>query len=101
MARSRADAKARPEARHFVDRERNDGEPGFPHAQSAEIESGPAEAQWSAMQVDLMEAGCGLTGSIGELVTDSAIGTSHAIVDGGGRGRRLPAGLEADVVEQG
>ena len=94
-------AKARPEARHFVDRERNDGELGFPYTQSAEIEPGAAEAQRSAMQVDLVEAGGGLTGSIGELVTDGAIGTSHAVVDGGRRRRRLLARLETDVVEQG
>ena len=60
MAKSRS-GKARPEARHFVDRERNDGELGFPYTQSAEIESGPAEAHRSAMQVDLVEAGDGLT----------------------------------------
>src|SRR3974390_49709 len=48
-----------------------------------------------------MKAGCSLTGSTGELVTDSAIGTSHSGVDGGGSRRRLLAGLEADVVEQG
>src|ERR1700756_203076 len=53
------------------------------------------------MQEDVMKAGRGLTGSIGELVADSAIGTRHTVVDGGRRGRRLLAGLEADVVEQG
>jgi hypothetical protein len=53
------------------------------------------------MQVDLVEAGGGLTGSIGELVPDSAIGTSHAVVDSGRRRWRLLARLESDVVEQG
>ena len=48
-----------------------------------------------------MEAVRGLTGSVGELIADSAIGTSDAIVDGRGRRRRLLAGLEAHVVEQG
>src|ERR1035438_8501211 len=42
-----------------------------------------------------------LTGSVGELVADGAIGGGDAVVDGGGRGRRLPAGLEAHVIEQG
>jgi len=32
-----------------------------------------------------------LTGSIRELIADSAIGSGDAIVDGGGRRRRLPA----------
>src|ERR1700677_3749543 len=53
------------------------------------------------MQEDVMKAGRGLRGSIGERVTDSAVGTRHTVVDGGGRGRRVLAGLEADVVEQG
>ena len=59
-----------------------------------------AQAQWPAVQVTLLEAMRGLTGSIGELVADSAIGTSHAVVDGGSRRRRLQAGLEAHVIEQ-
>ena len=90
-----------PEARHFIDRERDDGELGFLHSQSAEFEPGPAEAQRPAVQVDLLEARRGLVGCVWELVADGAIGTSDAVVDGGGRRRRLPAGLEAQVIEQG
>src|SRR5664280_2305509 len=41
-----------------------------------------------------------LTGRIGEHVADGAIGGGDAVVDGGGRGRRLAAGLEAHVIEQ-
>jgi hypothetical protein len=47
-----------------------------------------------------MQAMRHLTGSIGELIADRTIGTGDAIVDGGGRRRRLPAGLEAQVIEQ-
>ena len=47
-----------------------------------------------------MEAVRDLTGSIGELIADSAIGSGDAVVDGGGRRRRLPARLEAQVIEQ-
>ena len=47
-----------------------------------------------------MEAMRHLTGSIGELIADSTIGSGDAIVDGGGRRRRLPARLEAQVIEQ-
>ena len=54
-----------------------------------------------ALQVGLMEAVGDLTGSVRELMADSAIGTSDAVVDGRGRRRRLPAGLEAHVVQQG
>src|ERR1700758_865502 len=53
------------------------------------------------MQVDLMEARRDLTGSVWELIADSAVGTCHPVIDGGGRERRLTVRLEADVVEQG
>jgi hypothetical protein len=39
--------------------------------------------------------------SIGELIADGAIGTSHTVVDGSCRRRRLETGLEAHVLEQG
>src|ERR1035437_4408577 len=42
-----------------------------------------------------------LTGSVGELVAEGAIGGSDAVVDGGGRRCRLLAGLKAHVIEQG
>src|ERR1700738_577880 len=42
-----------------------------------------------------------LTGSIGELIADSTIGTGHAIVDSGGSRRGLSTRLEAQVIEQG
>src|ERR1700674_3877877 len=43
----------------------------------------------------------GLTGSIGDLMADGAIGTSHTVVDGRCGRRRLETGLEAHVLEQG
>src|SRR6516165_328244 len=52
------------------------------------------------MQVYLMEAVRHLTGSLGELIADSTIGTGDAIVDGGGSRWRLPIRLEAQVIEQ-
>jgi hypothetical protein len=84
-------AEARPEPCHFIDRERNDGESRFPDAQSAQIEPGSAEAKRPAMQVDLMKAWRSLTGSIGELVPDSAIGASYTslMVEADGGGCRL------------
>ena len=93
-------AEASPEARHFIDRERNDVELGFPHSQSADLEPRTAQAHRPAMQEGLMKAMRNLAGRIGELVADGAIGTSDAVVDGGGRRRRLPAGLETHVIEQ-
>jgi len=93
-------SKTGPEARHFVDRERNDVEPWFLDAQPAELEPGASQAHWFAMQIDLMEAMRHLTGSIGELIADSTISTGDAIVDGSGRRRRLPARLEAQVIEK-
>jgi hypothetical protein len=47
-----------------------------------------------------MEAVRDLTWSIRELITDSAIGSGGAVVDGGGRRRRSEARLEAYVIEQ-
>ena len=47
-----------------------------------------------------MEAMRHLTGSIGELIADRTIGSCNAVVDGGGRGWRLPARLEAEIIEQ-
>src|ERR1019366_183269 len=88
------------EARHFIDRERNDVEPWFPHSESAQLEPGASQAHRSAVQEGLMEAVRHLTGSIGALISDSTISTGDAIVDGGGRRRRLPARLEAQVIEQ-
>src|SRR5580700_4597415 len=88
-------SKTGPESRHFIDRERDDVEPWFLDAQPAEFEPGASQAHRPAMQVNLMEAMRYLTGSIGELIADSSIGTGDAIVDSGGRWRRLPTRLEA------
>ena len=84
-------AETGPEARHFIDREWDDGKLGFLHSQSAEFEPWAAQAQRPAVQVNLLEARRGLTGSVGEFVADGTIGSSDAVVDGGGRKRRLPA----------
>jgi hypothetical protein len=41
-----------------------------------------------------------LAGSIGELVANSALGDSHAVIDGG-RGRpRLLAGLKLHIIQE-
>ena len=93
-------SKTGPEARHFIDRERNDVEPGFPHSESAQLEPGPSQAHRPAVQEGLMEAVRDLTWSIRELVADSAIGSGGAVVDGGARRRGLQSGLEAHVIEQ-
>ena len=90
-----------PEACHLIDGERDNGELGFLHSQSAEFEPGPTEAQRPAVQVDLLESRRGLIGCVWELVADGTIGTSDAVVDSGSRRWRLPAGLEAQVIEQG
>jgi len=93
-------SKTGPEARHFIDRQRNDVEPGLPYSESAESEPGASQAHRPAVQEGLMEAVRDLTGSIGELIADSMIGSGGAVVDGGGRRRRSTARLEAHVIEQ-
>src|SRR5580692_2560273 len=52
------------------------------------------------MQEGLMKAVGDLTGSIGELIADSTIGSGGAVVDGGGGRRRSQARLEAHVIQQ-
>ena len=52
------------------------------------------------MQERLMKSVRHLTGSVGELVADGAIGGSDTVVDGGGRGLPLQTGLEPHVIEQ-
>src|SRR5215469_9103225 len=93
-------SKTGPEACHFLDREGDDVEPWFLDAQPAELESGASQAHRPAVQVNLMEALRHLAGSLGELITDSAVGTGDAIVDCGGRRWRLLARLEAQIIEQ-
>src|SRR6202034_4938234 len=93
-------SKTGPEACHFIDRERNDVEPWFLDAQAAEFEAGTSQTHRPAVQVNLMEAMRHLTGSIRELIADGTIGTGDAIVDGGGRRRRLPARLGVEIIEQ-
>src|SRR6185437_5317155 len=94
-------SKTSPEARHFIDRERDDVEPWFLDAQPAEFETGTSQSHRPTVQVDLMKAVRHLTGSIGELIADRTISTGDAIVDGGRRRRRLLARLAAQVIEQG
>src|ERR1017187_9915698 len=93
--------KTSPEARHFIDREGDDGQPGFLHSQSAELEPRAAEAHRPAVQINLLEAWRDRTGCIRELVADGTIGTSDAVVDGGRSRGRLMGGLEAHVIEKG
>jgi hypothetical protein len=93
-------SKTGPEARHFIHREGDDVEPGFLDAQPADLESGSTQSHRPAMQEGLMEPVRHLTGSIGELVADGAIGSGNAIVDGGCGGAPFDAGLVAQVIKQ-
>ena len=92
-------AEAGPEARHFLERERHNGESGFLHPQPAEFAPRSPQAQRPAVEEGLMEAVRHLTRGIGELVADGTIGGGRAGIDGRGRRRRLLAGLEAHVIE--
>ena len=50
-------AKTCPEARHFIDRQRNDVEPGFPDSQSADgSNAGAAQSHRPAVQEGLMDS---------------------------------------------
>ena len=93
-------AETGPEARHFIDRERQDVELGLPDTQPADGHTCAAQAHWLASQERLLKPLSDLTGSIRELGADGAIGVRDAVVDGGSRRRRLQAGLEAQVIEQ-
>ena len=47
-----------------------------------------------------MKAAGDLTGSLGELVAQGAIGDSDAVIDGGRERPRLSAGLEAHLIQE-
>ncbi len=47
-----------------------------------------------------MKAAGDLTGSIGELVAEGAIGDGDAVIDGGRERPRLLAGLEAHIIQE-
>src|ERR1700728_2632754 len=94
-------AETSPEARHFIDRERDDVESGLPYAQPALRHWWTTKPHRLTLQKRLLKPASDLTGSIRKLVADGAIGVGDAGVDRGGGDRRLQAGLEAQVIEQG
>ena len=90
-----------PEARHFIDGERHDVELRLLHSQPADCDPCAAKAHRFTLQKSLLKAASDLTGSIRELVADGSIGVSDAVINGGGRGPWLEAGLEAQVILEG